>query len=832
MPSLEKYNKKRDFKATSEPEGKEAVGKSKFRFVVQRHDASRLHYDLRLEIGGVLKSWAVPKGPSLNPKDKRLAVMTEDHPLKYLTFKGEIPKGNYGYGTMSIFDSGTFKPLDKRADDAQLQEDLENGSLKFVLNGKVLKGEFALVKMKSSDDNAWLLIKHKDKFAVSEGYDSEDFVDKEIKDWGKQFKVANKGRKVSKKTASKLETSTPDEQETSAKKDNIHSPMLATLSERIPDDGEWIFEQKLDGYRAIASIAKKKVSLKSRNELSFAKQFPSILKALESIPHEVILDGEIVAFDKNKQSNFQILKSGEPLPAKYQIYYVVFDILALDGNDLRDFTLVERKELLELLLRNNPHPQIQLLESLDMTIEKALAKAKKQKWEGIIAKEASSRYISGKRSSLWRKIKFQQAQEAIVVGYTKPQAGRKYLGALVLAVYERKELVYIGNCGTGFTDAILKEVYEILKPLEISKKPFNKSIVVANERKVIWTKPKLVAEIEFAEWTADHHMRHPVFKAIREDKNPEEIHRVIPVRDVVNERELVFGKRKVKLTNQKKVYWPDDHLLKSDLLNYYEAMAELILPYLKDKPISMNRFPNGIDEPSFFQKDLDTKNSPSWIKTASLTSENTGKTIDYLICNDEATLLWMANLGSIEINPWLSSYKKKQFPDFAVLDLDPNGVEMEKVVQVALFAHEILESIQVPNYVKTSGSEGLHIYIYLGAQYDYDVSRTFVQMLAELINEQFEDITSVERSPSKRKGKIYLDYMQNKKGQTIVAPYSVRPKPGATVSTPLNWDEVNTDLTIAQFTMQTVVERVGKIADPWQTIFDVKVNLKKALEKI
>lgn len=831
MPSLEKYNKKRDFTATSEPEGKEAVGKSKFRFVVQRHDASRLHYDLRLEIGAVLKSWAVPKGPSLNPKDKRLAVMTEDHPLKYLTFKGEIPKGNYGYGTMSIFDSGTFKPLDKKADDAQLQEDLKNGSLKIVFNGKVLKGEFALVKIKSAEDNAWLLIKHNDKFAVSKPYDSEDFVDEDIKDWGKQYKAANKGRKVAGGSSSKSKISTDDEQEKTTKKDNIHLPMLATLSERIPDDGDWIFEHKLDGYRAIASIAKKKVNLQSRNEVSFAKQFPSILKALESIPHEVILDGEIVALDKNKQSNFQILKSGEPLPAKYQIHYMVFDILALDGNDLRDFTLLERKELLQLLLKNNPHPQIHLLEKMEMTMEEAVAKAKKQKWEGIIAKESSSRYVSGKRSSLWRKIKFQQSQEAIIVGYTKPEAGRKYVGALVLAVYEQKELVYIGNCGTGFTDAVLKEVYELLKPLEISKKPFNKSIVVANERKVIWTKPTLVAEIEFAEWTADQHMRHPVFKTIREDKKPEEIQRVIPVRDVVNEREVVFGRKVVKLTNQKKVYWPDEHILKSDLLDYYETMADLILPYIKDKPISMNRFPNGINEASFFQKDLDTKNSPSWIKTASLTSENTGKTIDYLICNDEATLLWMANLGSIEINPWLSTYKKKQFPDFAVLDLDPNGVELEKVVEVANFAHDLLESIQVPNYIKTSGSEGLHIYIYLGAQYDYDVSRTFIQMLAELINEQFDELTSLERSPTKRKGQIYLDYMQNKKGQTIVAPYSVRPKPGATVSTPLNWDEVNADLTIAQFTMQTVMERVGKLADPWQKIFDVKVNLKKALEK-
>jgi len=832
MASLENYKNKRDFSSTSEPKGKVHVEKSKFRFVVQRHDASRLHYDLRLEIGGVLKSWAIPKGPSLNPKDRRLAVMTEDHPLKYLTFKGEIPKGNYGFGTMSIFDTGTFSPLIKNADDQQLEEDIKKGSLKFILKGRILKGEFALVKMKSEAENTWLLIKHKDRYAVQETFDLETLVDQEIKDWGKSYKSINKSKKVvSSVKKSNKETKPPTETHI-PKKDNIHAPMLATLSERIPDEGQWIFEHKLDGYRAIAHLAKKNIKLLSRNELSLAKQFPSILKALTIVDHEVILDGEIIAVDKTGQTNFQILKSGEPLPAKYQLPYLVFDLIALDGNDLRDFPLSSRKELLALLFQKIKHPQLKLVENLGEDFHKALAKAKKKNWEGIMAKELESRYASGSRSSLWRKIKFQQTQDAIIVGFTKPEGGRKYIGALVLAVYEDDRLVYIGNCGSGFTDAILKELHALLKPLVIDKKPFNKNIQVAKERNVTWVKAQFTAEIEFSEWTTDNHMRHPVFKAVREDKDPKQIRREIPIRDVVNERELVFGRKKVVLTNQKKVYWPEDNILKADLLDYYETMAPLILPYLKDKPISLNRFPNGIAEASFFQKDMDRKSIPSWIKTAALTSENTGKTIDYLICNDEATLLWMANLGSIEINPWLSSYKKKLQPDFAVLDLDPNGVAMEKVVEVALFAHEILDSIQVPNYIKTSGSEGLHIYLYLGGQYDYEVSRTFIQMIAELINEQFEDISSMERSPNKRKGKIYLDYMQNKKGQTIAAPYSVRPKPGATVSAPLHWDEVNADLTIAQFDMQSIIHRVSSMVDPWATIFDVKVNLKKALSKL
>lgn len=833
MTALEKYNTKRDFSKTSEPKGTAKKSTAKLRFVVQRHHASRLHYDFRLEMDGVLKSWAVPKGPSLNPEDKRLAVMVEDHPVSYGSFEGDIPKGNYGYGSVSIFDEGSYEPIDKKGGEKGLLQELEKGSVKVVLKGKILKGEFALVKIKSSEDNAWLLIKHRDRYAVENNFSVEDLVDEKIKKHGVDYKKNNKGSKaeqVIKTKTGKSKAAIPPKEESSSDS-KITSPMQATLSETIPDEGEWLFERKLDGFRAIAEINKKKINLISRNGVSFNKQYPSIVTALENIDRHVVLDGELVIEDKKKNSSFQLLQHGEPLPAKYQLYYYVFDVLVLDGNDLRDFELSERRDLVNMLLTKYKHPQLRLVESMDFTFEKSVKKASEKGWEGILAKETSSKYLSGKRTSFWRKIKFQQSQEAIIVGYTKPEGSRSAFGALVLAVQGDDGLVYVGNVGTGFKEQNLHEIFDEIKQVSETKKPFDKKIAIANERKVIWITPKLIAEISFSEWTRDQHMRHPVFKSLRNDKTIAEIKRVIPIKDVLNEREVTYGRIKLKLTNQKKMYWPDEGITKGEMLDYYESMAALILPYLKDKPISLNRFPNGILESSFFQKDMDTDSIPSWLKTVPLASENTGDTVNYLICNNEATLLWMANMGSIEINPWLSTYRHRQKPDFAVLDIDPNGVDFEEVVSVALTAYEILEYAGVNSYIKTSGSTGLHIYIYLGGQYDYELTRGFIQMLAELVHERHDETTSMERSPSKRKNKIYLDYMQNKKGQTIAAPYSVRPKPGATVSTPLAWNEVDGNLEIQQFTMDTVLQRVSTIQDPWADIFSEKVNLKKALEK-
>ncbi|MCL7987128.1 DNA ligase D [Sphingobacterium sp. lm-10] len=820
MTALKEYNDKRNFESTKEPTGTSGKkGTKKLRFVVQRHHASRLHYDFRLEMDGVLKSWAIPKGPSLNPDDKRLAVMVEDHPLSYRTFEGEIPKGNYGFGTVRIFDKGYYTPLDKSLGEKELLQQLESGSLKIVLHGKKLKGEFALVRMKhAKDENAWLLIKHADKYAIKDSYDAEDEVNASEKAAGTLFR-----KQASRKAPSKKE------QTVDVLESDSYMPMLATLASSVTDSDDWIFEQKLDGFRSIAHVSHKAVLLRSRNDKDFNQQFPSIVKDLQKTDRTVILDGEIVAEDAKGKTRFQLLQNGEPLPARYKLYYYVFDMLMLDDNDLRDFPLIERKDLLKRWLQRLDMPSIRLLEIVGTSEKDALEVAKENDWEGVMAKQTDSRYGSGKRSDSWRKLKLQQSQEAIIVGFTAPSGSRIGFGALVLAVLQDHKYQYIGNVGTGFSDEQLKNLTTEFKKIIVKKKPFDSSVKVANERKVTWMKPKLIAEINFAEWTADGHLRHPVFKALRSDKKLPEIKRVHPIIEIANERELIFGRKKLQLTNQKKMYWPEEGISKGDLVHYYEQVAALMLPFLKDKPISLNRFPNGIHEASFFQKDLDRNTGPNWLKTVSLTSESTGKSVNYLICNDIPTLLWIANMGSIEINPWLESYRKKTKPVFGVLDLDPNGADFKEVVAVANTAHEILNNAAIESFIKTSGSTGLHIYIHMGEQYSFDVVRDFLEMLAELIHEQHPDTTSLERAPNKRKNKIYLDYMQNKRAQTVVAPYSVRPKPNATVSTPLDWSEVNDELTIGQFTIKTVLDRIESKKDPWADIFAQKANLKKAI---
>mgnify|MGYP002345769228 CR=1 FL=1 len=821
MPNLETYNKKRDFTQTSEPKAQgKGLNKTTHSFVVQRHHASRLHYDFRLEIDGALKSWAVPKGPSMNPKDKRLAVQVEDHPLSYGSFEGSIPQGNYGAGTVSIFDEGQYSPLEVKSDKEFLKS-WKEGSIKFRLEGKILKGDFALVRMQGNSSENWLLIKHKDDYSTDKPYDSEKLVSDAVKKEGKEFKKSSSKKKV--KTPS-----SGNNEDTELEGD----AMLAKLSQSVPDSDDWIYEKKFDGFRAIAKIKNPEADLISRNGNKLNKKFPSILNELKRIKTNCILDGEIVIEDRNEKSYFQLLQSGEPIPKNLKLKYYVFDIIQLDGNDLRLFPLTERKELLELLIKKYKVEAIEFVPNLKQDQNKVLGFAEDNKWEGIIAKLKESTYQEGKRNGNWLKIKLRNTQEAIICGFTKPEGGRSHFGALVLGLMSNGKLKYIGNCGTGFNEKLLKELFDEFTPLIQKTKPFESSEDVAKERNVTWLKPELVCDVYYSEWTRDEHLRHPVFKGLREDKSAEDTK--IEDKEALameNEKELKFGKKTVNLTNLNKIYWPNDNITKGDLLAYYEEMGDFILPYLKDKPISMNRFPNGIEGQSFFQKDVDPSKIPSYLKTTEVYSESTDKTIDYLLCNDLPSLLYIANLGSIEINPWLSTYKKPEKPEFVVLDLDPNGAQWEDVIAVAHTARAVLDRGDIEAFIKTSGSTGLHIVINVGAKYDYEIARSFVQFIAELVQQEHPDTTSMVRDPKKRKGLIYLDYLQNKEGQTIAAPYSARPKPMATVSTPISWDEVDNDLSIQDFTIFNIYDRVTTIDDPWDKIFSSKVDIKKALAK-
>jgi len=825
MAKLAAYNKKRDFKQTREPQGggkRNNNNAKKLRFVVQRHHASRLHYDFRLELDGVLKSWAVPKGPSLYPKDKRLAMQVEDHPVDYASFEGIIPKGNYGAGVVTIFDSGYYEFTEAK-NSREFLEDLEKGSLKFKLQGHILRGEFALVRMKGQEDHAWLLIKHRDRYAWDEPYNSEDNVQKEVKQAGVDFKKEKKGR-VSKKLQKVSQKNKTEE---------LPKPMLAKLAEHLPEGKEWRYEKKYDGFRLLAIRSEEGVQLYSRNGKEMNTLFPSLVTELSSLDRRAWLDGEVVVEDKQQNAHFQLIASGEPIPSNLTLRYYVFDILHLEDEYVTEYSLKEREELLALLFRRLKKPKVvRLTHILQGTAQQAMVKAKKQQWEGIIAKDVNSSYLQGKRSSFWSKFKLRNSQEAIICGYTSPQGSRLFFGALVLGCYRDGELVYIGNCGTGFNTKSLKDIYTAMHKHESGYKPFEEDVTVAKEKEVTWLQPLLVCEVYYSEWTTDGRLRHPVFKGLRQDKDAQEIEKESPMKNEKKEDLITIGRKKVQLTNLNKVYWPKEHYIKGQMIAYYEQMADYILPFIKNKPISMHRFPNGIAAEGFFQKDVDTDNIPSWIRTVPIFSESTGKDTDYIICNDKATLLYIANLGSIEVNPWLSTYQKPEYPEFAVLDLDPNGAGFQELIQVATTAYKIFEELKVPAFLKTSGSTGFHIYVYLKKKYTYDVARDFIEIVAQMIQERHPDSTSVVRNPKKRKGMIYLDFLQNRRGQTIAAPYSLRPKEGATVSAPLRWDELTPKLRIADYNIKTMLKRVKEVDDPWASLWDSAVNIKQVLAKL
>nr|WP_294934327.1 DNA ligase D [uncultured Flavobacterium sp.] len=840
--TLSKYNEKRNFKVTAEPKGKVEKSGGELVFVIQKHAASHLHYDFRLEMDGVLKSWAVPKGPSMNPEDKRLAMMVEDHPYSYKDFEGNIPEGNYGAGNVIVWDNGTYTTSEKEFEgnpEKKLKADLHKGRLSFIMKGKKLKGEFSLVKLKGKQENAWLLIKKDDKYA------SDDDILKKNKSVISKTTLEVLEKKSAKKTPeSKKKARENTKPVKSNKSVAFVKPMLANITEKPFDNADWIFEKKYDGYRTIAVINSDEVTLFSRNHLSFDKHFKPVAEELGKIEHTAVLDGEVVIEDKSGNSNFQLLQNYLK-QGKGKLKYYVFDILNLDGNDTSELTLLERKELVSMLLKKEKLTNVFYSEHIQ---EKGIAffeLAEKKNLEGIIAKKADSPYRTGQRSSEWLKIKISQQEEAIIIGITEPKNSRKHFGAVLLGRYVDNELTYIGKCGTGFTEATLKELYEKFKPSFIAESPLKNKIALRD--KIQWLKPKFVAQVKFTEWTQDGSLRHPVFLGLRTDKKAKDVNTKLDAENVgdmetkakttekvqtENDYNLKVGKVSLHLTNQKKIYFPDDGITKGDVVQYYNEVADLILPYLKNRPQSMNRFPNGITGESFYQKDVDLDKVPSWLKTTKIFSESNEKYIDYLLCNDKATLLYMANLGCIEINPWNSTIKHITKPDWVVIDIDPAKDDFKEVVRTALTVKEIMDELETECYCKTSGATGLHVYIPLGARYDYDSAKIFAELIAREVNTRLPETTSIIRTVKKRNQKIYIDFLQNRAGQTLAAPYSVRPKPGATISTPLEWEEVNNKLSPSQFTIKNVMKRFEKKGDLWQPVLGKGADLKKILKKL
>lgn len=842
MSSLKTYDQKRNFKETAEPKGAKKTTDSKQHiFVIQRHHASRLHYDFRLEVDGVLKSWAVPKGPSMNPADKRLAMQVEDHPYDYKDFEGVIPEGNYGAGFVYVWDKGTYELLrdDGKGFDKEANKELRDGDLKIRLKGKKVKGEFALVRMKTSDDNAWLLLKHKDEFAVKTPYNSEDYTPQKIKDRGVKEKEKMKTDKKKAKPAAVKKTV--------EKKRELFTPMMATLVDAPFSREGWIFETKWDGYRAIADVKKGSVELYSRNHLSFNKDYQPVVAALEKLKLNAVLDGEIVIMKKDGTSDFQSLQNYKN-DASGNLVYVVFDMLELDGQDLKALPLIQRKELLKDVITQLGSKTILYSDHVADNSEKIYNKAKEKGWEGIIAKEADSLYAEGRRSATWLKIKIIDEQETIICGYTEPKGSRKKIGSLVLGMYDdNQELRYVGNCGGGLNGESINELYKLLQPRVQKTSPFKEKIRTATA--VTWVKPELVCQVKFSSWTSDKRLRQPIFLGLRKDKPAEDVHKetakstkmvtkkaaakaAVQPKSQEKERVVTLNGKKVTLTNQQKLYWPEENITKGELLDYYMEMADYVLPYLKDRPLSLHRFPNGIEDAGFYQKDIETESAPAWVKTIQLHAASASRDVDYLICNNAATLAYMANLGCIEMNPWLSRVKKLDNPDYIVLDLDPEDIAFRYVVQTAQAIKDLLDKLGVKAFCKTSGASGIHIYVPTGGKFNYETCRLFAEYVAKEVQHELPDITSVIRTKSKRNKKVYIDYMQNSRGQTVASPYSVRPKPGATVSAPLDWNELTDDLAIANFTMQNMPQRVKEKGDLWKDIDKTKNDLRQAINKI
>lgn len=821
---LKEYNRKRNFSQTSEPEGKEKKkAKGALRFVVQKHDATRLHYDFRLEVDGVLVSWAVPKGPSLDPSDKRLAMKVEDHPMDYFDFEGTIPEGNYGAGTVMVWDEGTYhipESEEREASEKALKKDLHKGSLKIVLHGKKLKGEWALVNMNKSD-NAWLLIKHDDDYASGEN----DFDQRSVKTSRTLEQIAEDKDRQWKSNRSEKKKN-PFGDLVGAKKATMPKglrPQFAKLTDAPFDSEDWIFEKKFDGYRALAYVKAGKVDLVSRNGNSFNKDYPDVVEHLEKIKADVIIDGEVVAEDENGEHKFQWLQNYKDGGHKGKLRFYVFDILYFQGFDLRKMPLLQRKAALRAVV---PKDSIILYtEHRETKGKDFFKKAEEENWEGIIAKKKTARYADGKRTSDWLKIKVSQQQEMVIGGFTEPSGSRQGFGALLCGYYENGKLVYTGKVGTGYNDALLRELRAKLDKITRKTSPFGSPV---KERGPHWVEPKLVAQVKFSEWTADGHMRHPVFMGLRNDKKaaevgPEKEQPAIPIAE--------DKKTKADFTNLDKPFWPEQGWTKGHVIAYYNEMAGYVLPYLKDRAQSLRRTPNGMKDNGFFQKDVEGQ-VPEWIKTEKIFSESNEEYITYMLCQDKDTLLFMANWGCVELNPWSSRVGHLDHPDYVIIDLDPLEITYTAVVETALVFKEKLDELNIPGYVKTSGGKGMHIFIPVAARYTYEQTRTFSQYLSFLVNDALPKTTSLERMPARRKGKVYLDFLQNGKGKTMACAYSLRPRAGATVSTPLDWDEVNEKLDPKAFNIETVPARVKEKGDLWQNFFKDKISLKSVLERM
>ncbi len=828
---LSTYRAKRSLDRTPEPGARPATPAPSAGglFVVHMHAARRLHWDLRLEMDGVLRSWAVPKGPSPNRADKRLAVHVEDHPLEYGDFEGIIPEGNYGAGAVIVWDRGRWVPLEDPHDGMQ------KGKLLFELHGYKLKGKWTLVKLKKGEKE-WLLIKEKDGYAATDGALPPESV--------------LSGLTVEELKAGK-DRAAPLEKELTRLKAPRRAvaveeaePMLAETREQPFSKPGWLFELKLDGYRVRAARQAGEARLVTRNGHDIAPAFPEIARALAALPYEgLIVDGELVVPDEAGRPSFQRLQNRAKVSRALDVrrgavespaVLYVFDVLAFGGYDVRPLPLERRKALLEQIVpRVGP---IKYLSHFEKDGEALYEQVVKLGLEGVVAKKADSPYRAG-RSPNWLKIRADRTDDFVVVGFTRPKGSRSGFGALDLGAYENGKLVYAGRVGSGFTAAQLKEVSAVLergvRPAPAFSGP------VPQDPGHTWVEPALVVEVRYKEWTDEGLLRQPVFVRFRDDKPVTEIAKKGEGR---GERDVEVPPestspisplpREVKFSNLEKVFWPDEGYTKGDLIEYYRAVSQWMLPYLADRPLVLTRFPDGITGKSFFQKDA-PEYAQAFVRTVTIWSEDSQRELDYFVCDDQSSLLYIANMAAILLHVWSSRVATLEAPDWCILDLDPKEAPFTDVVTVAKRVRALCDDIGLPTGIKTSGSTGLHVLIPLGRQVTYEQSRTLGGLLARVIAAELPEIATVTRQVQKRDGKVYLDYVQNGHGRLLVAPFSARPLPGAPVSMPLAWSEVTPKLDIRKFTIVNAPARMKKLKDdPLRAVLEGKPDLVSALEKL
>jgi len=834
---LERYRAKRSAARTPEPFGAKAVASTGHLFVFHKHHARNLHWDLRLEWQGALESWAVPRGPSPDPADKRLAMHVEPHPLDYAEFEGVIPEGEYGAGPSIVWDKGVWIPKEDVA------EGFEKGKLLFELRGFKVKGVWTLVHTPRAGENHWLLIKERDAYVDEGGTDV--YADDSIYS-GLEVDALPDAQEIAGKLAERAQQAGARRRTVRAKDVDV---MKATRRPEAFTDPAWVFELKYDGYRLVAGrdeSAPAGAVLISRNGNDLTGTFPEVARAVAGLPYEgVVLDGEVVVHDERGVPSFDrlqrrgrlrrhadVTRATLELPA---VYYA-FDLLGFMGLDLRPLPLLERKALLrEMLPTVGP---VRYSEHIPEQGEAMYEQVTSMRLEGVVAKKADSAYTGG-RSRSWYKIAALRSDDFVVVGWTDPRGGRSGFGALHLARYLDGDLTYAGSVGTGFSEALLADVLGRLEELG-EDRSVRGSLAGAppGGRGHHWVPPELVAEVRFREITDAGMVRHPVFVRLRDDKPPEEC----VAQDDDDSHELpeppeVEGEpRTVPFTNLDKVFWPEEGYTKGDLIEYYRAVSRWLLPYLADRPLVLTRYPDGIHGKSFYQKDA-PEWAPDWLRTVTVHSGSSERDLDYFVADSVESLLYLANLGTVPLHVWHSRVADLDHPDWCLLDLDPKDAPFSDVVEVALFLHELCADVGLPHYVKTTGSTGLHVLVPLGGQMTYEQSRTLGELLARVAVGELPGIATVERVVSKRAGKVYVDYLQNRRGQLVAAPLCVRPKPGATVSAPLAWDEVGPDLDLRDHTIVTVPERMERLesegaGDPCRHVLAERPDLLSALEKL